>query len=449
VEAFRSGAHDPVAEVEATLAAIDASPLGAFSFLDPDGALRSARQADRLAPFGGVPVGIKELQSVAGWPDTEACVALRDRRAERDTTLVARTRASGAIPVGLTTASEFGGVNLTRTVLNGTTHNPWQHGRTPGGSSGGSAAAVAGGLVTLATAGDGGGSTRIPAGFCGLVGLKGTYGRIPRGPSAEWGNMTAVSGAVTRSVRDSARFFDVTNGFDPHDPFSLERVQGYEVGLGSHLAGLRGRRVCVAWDFGGARVASASVALLAARADALIDALGLERVDVSVTLPNMGTAWSLSGMLGIRAALGDRWPDCAKDLTPEIRFGLEWSDGRWNAEAAMKVAERRTKCNDAMAALFGTTDLVITATNPDVAFGADGPLPSVFDGVEVGAWNNGRLTAPSNLYGNPAISIPAGTVDGLPVGLQVLAPHFREDWLLDVAFVAEQLAPWPLVAPQG
>ena len=96
---------------------------------------------------------------------------------------------------GQTTASEFGGVNVTRTVLHGTTHNPWQLGRTPGGSSGGSAAAVAGGIVTLATGGDGGGSIRIPAGFCGLVGLKATYGRIPLSPHFMYGNLTTSSGA--------------------------------------------------------------------------------------------------------------------------------------------------------------------------------------------------------------------------------------------------------------
>ncbi len=116
-------------------------------------------------PFGGVPLGIKELDSVAGWPATEASVALRDDVAAQDSTKVTRLRAAGAIPIGLTTSSEFGGVNLTRTKLNGATRNPWSLEHTPGGSSGGSAAAVAGGLLTLATGGDGGGSIRIPAGF--------------------------------------------------------------------------------------------------------------------------------------------------------------------------------------------------------------------------------------------------------------------------------------------
>jgi len=163
VEAFRRGERSPLEELEATYAAIEASDLNAFGHLDPERAVAAARNADVNAPFGGVPIGVKELDQVKGWPDTEACVVFADRKATYSSVMVQRLERAGAVLAGLTTASEFGGVNVTRTVLNGATHNPWQHGRTPGGSSGGSAAAVAGGLVTLATAGDGGGSIRIPA----------------------------------------------------------------------------------------------------------------------------------------------------------------------------------------------------------------------------------------------------------------------------------------------
>ena len=129
------------------------------------------------------------------------------------------------MPVGLTTASEFGGLNVSVTKLNGVTHNPWRHGRTVGGSSGGSAAAVSGGLVTLATGGDGGGSIRIPAGYTGLLGMKGTFGRIPRGPHAFMRPNTVVLGNLARSVRDAARYYDVCGGYDPHDPTSLPRTR--------------------------------------------------------------------------------------------------------------------------------------------------------------------------------------------------------------------------------
>lgn len=230
VDEFRAGHRHPVEEMRASIAAAEANKkagLNAFSFIDPERALVAAARADVDLPFGGVPLAVKELESVAGWPDTEASVAFANRRGSHTSLQVERlTREGGMIPYAMTTASEFGGVNVTRTLLNGSTHNPWQHGRTPGGSSGGSAAAVAGGLCTIATAGDGGGSIRIPAGFCGLVGLKSTYGRIPRAPMHYLGNLTVSTGCVSRSIRDTARWFDIANGHDARDPLSLPGSRG-------------------------------------------------------------------------------------------------------------------------------------------------------------------------------------------------------------------------------
>ena len=447
VDAFRSGERSPSEEVDAVFAAIEASDLNAFSFLDREAAVQAAKTADVSLPFGGVPLGVKELTNVSGWPATEASVPLKDHVATQTSTMVTRLKIAGAIPVGLTTASEFGGVNVTRTKLNGATRNPWNVAHTPGGSSGGSAAAVAGGILTAGTAGDGGGSIRIPAGFCGLVGLKVTYGRIPNGPSAEMGNLTAVPGCVSRSVRDTARWLDVTNGADLRTPLALPRVEGWEAGLGAHTDTLKGMRVAILPDFGGAYVNPVAWDMISALAKEVVSALGLRQVEVEVALPSMGTAWSLSGLISIRGQLGDRWPACEDQLTPEIAYGLRWAEGKWDGAAAYKCENRRVALNEAMATMFEQCDLVMTATNPDGAFAAEGPLPTVFAGKEVGGWNNGRLTAPSNLYGNPAISIPAGDIDGLPVSLQVLAPHHGEAVLLDVALSAERLRPWPLVAP--
>jgi aspartyl-tRNA(Asn)/glutamyl-tRNA(Gln) amidotransferase subunit A len=399
-----------------------------------------------------VPIGVKELDRVEGWPDTHASVPLRDHIAEHTSTMVRRVRDDGgAVLVGQTTASEFGGVNLTRTLLHGTTHNPWQHDRTPGGSSGGTAAAVSGGLVTLATGGDGGGSIRIPAGFTGLVGLKATIGRIPLGPRAQYGNLTVTIGCLSRSVRDTARWFDVCNGFDARDPLSLPRVAGWEAGLGTHADELRGARVALSPTWGDATVSPVMWELLEEAATALIADTKLTRIDgVDTKLPKMGSAWSISGMIATEALLGDLYPDCADQLTPEMRGAMAATVGKYNAEARAKIERRRVELNEAMADIFDPldgVDFVITASNPDVAFAADGPLPSVFGGVAAGAKNNGRLTFPANLHGNPAISIPAGTLDGLPIGLQVVGRHYSEELLLDLALSAERARPWPLVAP--
>ncbi len=456
VEAFRRGDRSPAEELQATYDAIDASDLNAVCFTDRDAAFEAARAADVALPFGGVPIGVKELDPVVGWPDTHASVPFKENIGEFTRTNPARARErGGAVLAAQTTASEFGGVNVTRTRLHGTTHNPWRRGRTPGGSSGGSAAGVAGGLFAVATGGDGGGSIRIPAGFCGLVGLKSTFGRIPLGPRSEYGNLTVTHGCLSRSVRDTARWFDVCNGHDPTDPLSLPRVEGWEAGLGTHVGALRGARVAVVADWGGATVAPVMWELLEEAATHLIDEAGLVRVDgVDTRLPRMGAAWSISGMISLAAQLGDRWPDCADELTDEIRSGLERTAGLYGAEARAKIERRRMELNQAMARIFdvaaGGVDVVITASNPDVAFAADGPLPDTFGGVraEKGAGNNGLLTFPANLHGNPAISVPAGDVDGLPIGLQIVGRHNSEPLLLDLALTMERNRPWPLVAPE-
>jgi aspartyl-tRNA(Asn)/glutamyl-tRNA(Gln) amidotransferase subunit A len=431
--------------LQATLEAIAASELNCISYLDADGAMARANEADVSLPFGGIPMGIKELDYVTGWPSTEASVPFADRKSEHTSTMVSRLIAAGANHFGLTTASEFGGVNVTRTVLNGVTRNPWNLAHTPGGSSGGSAAGVAGGLFALGTGGDGGGSIRIPAGFTGLVGLKSTYGRIPRGPRVEYSNLTVTTGGMTRSVRDTARWFDVSNGHHASDPLSLPRVSGWEAGLGTTT--VAGLRVAIVPDWGGAVVSPEMWNVLLETADHLISAAKLRRVDgVKTDLPRMGAAWSISGMIEIASALGDMWPACADDLTPEMRAGLQLTEGRYSAAERAKIEARRAAVNLRMSEIFDEVDLIITATNPDIAFAAEGPLPSVFGGIKAGGGNNGLLTFPCNLHGNPGISVPAGMVNGLPVGLQIIGPHFSEQILLELALQLERDRPWPLVA---
>ena len=453
VDAFRAGTISPIEALESSLAAIEASGLNAFSHVDAEAARATAADADVSLPFGGVPMGIKELETVAGWPYTEASLVFSDRVAEHDTTQVARLRAAGAVLAGQTTASEFGGINFTSTRLHGTTHNPWDPERTPGGSSGGSAAAVAGGLLPIASGGDGGGSIRIPAGFTGLFGLKSTYGRIPRGPAVLQPPLTVVVGCVSRSVRDTARWFDVCNGWDARDTLSLPRVAGWEAGLDSFDLG--GKRAVIAVDLGSAIVEPRGAALVTELAEVLIAAAGLARVDVAVQLPQGGLEWAMSNLIGLAGALGDRYPDCNDDLTPEIQLGMNLATHHLDVQSAGKTEMFRIEVNETMADLFDRTDFVFAAANPDVAFGAAGPMPTTVGDVDLIAeygfnravGNNAALTIPANLTGNPAVTIPAGTVDGLPVGLQVIGRHHEEQLLLDLARLAERERPWPLIAP--
>jgi aspartyl-tRNA(Asn)/glutamyl-tRNA(Gln) amidotransferase subunit A len=446
VDAFRAGERSPADELELVLGAIERSALNAVPFVDPERARAAAVAADTSLPFGGVPVGVKELTNVAGWPATEASLVFRDRVATSTSTMVERLeRDGGAVLTGQTTASEFGGLNVSTTRLHGTTHNPWQHGKTAGGSSGGSAAAVAGGLFPLATGGDGGGSIRIPAAFNGLVGMKGTAGRIPRGPRTMISPLTVVVGCLSRSVRDVARYYDVCAGFDRRDPYSLPKVEGWERDLGTH--DLRGKRVAISPSLGTAIVRPEVEASVRSAAEALVRDAGLVVVDVEVQAPSLGLEWALTNLATLRADLLDLWPACKDDLTPQIAFGLEFAEGAMTLEMSARAELARIEANEAMAALFDQVDFVISATNPDVAYPAEVMANTRVGTQKVGLENNGALTIPANVHGNPAISIPVEPVDGLPVGMQVMGRHHEDALLLDLALLVERTCPWPLVAP--
>jgi Asp-tRNA(Asn)/Glu-tRNA(Gln) amidotransferase A subunit family amidase len=453
VDAFRAGKTSPTEALDESLKAIGASQLNAVSFVDEQQARDAAASADVALPFGGVPIGVKELDPVKGWPLTEASLVFKDRVSDYDGTMTARLRNAGAVLAAQTTASEFGGINCTYTRLHGATSNPYDLERTPGGSSGGSAAAVAGGLLPIATGGDGGGSIRIPAGFTGLFGLKSTFGRIPKGPHTEIEPLTAVLGCVSRSVRDAARWFDVCNGADEYDPFSLPRVGGWEAGLGHQ--DLRGARVAVSVDLGAAVVASAVADKVADAADLLIKDAGLERVDVPIALPQGGLEWALAGTASLLVGLGDLYPGCESDLTPEIMLAANIATNHFNVDTAKSIEAFRRTTIVQMAQIFEQVDFVICATNPDVAFGAQGPMPTTVDGVDLVAErgfeaalaNNGALTIPANTTGHPAVAIPIGLVDGLPVSMQIIGRRHAEPLLLDLARTVELERPWPLVAP--
>jgi Asp-tRNA(Asn)/Glu-tRNA(Gln) amidotransferase A subunit family amidase len=275
--------------------------------------------------------------------------------------------------------------------------------------------------------------------------MKGTAGRSPRGPLTEIAPLTVVVGCVARSVRDVARWFDVCSGYDARDPYSLPRIDGWERDLGTHpFAGLR---VAIVPDLGNAVVRPEVEAMVREAGEALAHDAGLRIVDVPVRLPGLGFEWAMANLSQLRRALTGLWPACKDDLTLEMAFGLDLADQMFNLEIAGKVEAQRTEANERMADLFEEVDVVICATNPDVAFPADIGISTRVGDVPVGPENNGLLTIPANVVGNPAISVPAGTVDGLPLGMQLIGRHHDDALLLDLARVVERERPWPLVAP--
>jgi aspartyl-tRNA(Asn)/glutamyl-tRNA(Gln) amidotransferase subunit A len=446
VDAFRAGELTPAEAVEAVIEAAEQDPYNAVCHVDADGARQAATTADVSKPFGGVPFAVKELEMVEGWPYAYGTKLLEGTIGTHTMVHVERIRdLGGAIPIVQTTASELGLVGYTSTIVHGTTTNPWDTTRTPGGSSGGTAAAVSGGLVPIGTGTDGGGSIRIPAGYTGLVGFKTSYRRIPFAPMAQMEPLTSTVGCLSRSVRDTARWLDVANGAHPRDPFSLPRVEGFEAGLGNH--DLSGLRVAVVPDFGGAVIHPDVLAVVEDAASELVDAAGFKRVEVDFTLPDMGPAWIAPALPIMWAGAGAFWPDVREMVTTEVAAALDLA-ASYDIAMAAAIDPVRKQLNETVATLFEQADIVLAATCPDEAFAAEGPSPTVIGEVEVDPFNAGRLTMAMNITGLPSISVPAGQgPHGLPVGMQIVGMRHTDGLLLDLAAVFEQARPWPLVAP--
>ena len=458
-EDVRAGRRSALDLVESCLARIDARnpDMNAFVYLDADGARRAAEGIDRavaegrgeqLGPLAGVPFGVKDLEDCAGMPTSHGSLLhMGEGPVERDSEHVRRLRGAGAIPLGKTASPEFGTLQYTRTKAWGTTRNPWDPTRTPGGSSGGTAAAVAAGMIPFGTASDGGGSTRIPAAFSGLVGLKPSHGRIPH-PDLD-PSQTACYGALTTTVTDAARHLDVAAG--PHDDDRLSLPPSgvrYEDAIETlDVAGLR-----VGWsaDLGFAPVDPEVRELARAAAVDLCGAAGLELTDVDVQLTDPVATWLSAGALSNWLSIDEHlhWPDRIDDLTPLVQADLRGSHDR-PARTLVPGLRRRLRLQEDMAALFEQIDVLLLPTVAVPAFAAAGPPPEVIDGVEVNPAMSVPFTMLANLCWNPAISVPAGTnSEGLPVGLQVIGRRHRDEVPLRLARLYEQARPWPRTAPR-
>jgi aspartyl-tRNA(Asn)/glutamyl-tRNA(Gln) amidotransferase subunit A len=456
-DAVRSREISAAEVVDVHLARIERldGDVNSWCDVDAEGARRRAAEIDAEiasghdpGPLAGVPLGVKGTQAAAGLLWDEGSRLYAGRRADHDCALVARLRAAGAVVVGATTAPEFGSVNWTRTFVHGTTRNPWNLAHTPGGSSGGSAAAVAAGMVPLATGGDGGGSIRIPSAYSGLFGFKPTFGRIGLGPDVFDTSLTVCYGPMCRSVRDAARFVDVTAGAVPTDPTSIDAPTGYEhVVAGDDVRRLlQGRRA--AWSATlGRNPCDPEVEKVAHEAAlALADDAGLDLVEVEVDLPRPGAAWAAISTLSVAVEHGDELWERFDELTPVVRLGLDFLRSQ-GPEGIARAWQRRHELLAALARLFEEVDVLLTPTTATVALAAEGNPPAEIAGRRVGGMGSVPFTAPFNLSGQPAVSIPCGFVDGLPVGLQVVARRFEEPVVLAAGRVAEQARPWPKLAP--
>jgi aspartyl-tRNA(Asn)/glutamyl-tRNA(Gln) amidotransferase subunit A len=439
----------PVELMRATLERIEAHnhELGAFVALrEPERLLAEAGEAEaRIGrgegrPLEGIPFGVKDLEDVEGLVTTHGSLPFKDNVARRDSIQVERLRAAGAIVVGKTNAPEFGYTAITKNLLFGPSRNPWNPERTPGGSSGGSSAAIAGGLVPLATASDGGGSIRIPASFTGCFGLKPSYGRIPHGPEPLWQmGDTSVVGPLTRTVEDAAIHLDATVGTHPLDPQSLPHPGlSYREVLARCPERLR---IAFSIDLGYAVVQS-DVAEVVGEAAAQFEALGHAVETLEGGPPEPGRDWGLMGvfeLLGqLEPLLPDREGDFGRAFIASVKMGDQMTPARFAA-----FRRRREELNRWCAELFERFDLLLTPTVPYDPPPAKGPLLTEVEGRRQPEANVGSFTMPFNLSWHPAATVRAGfSRVGLPVGLQIVGPRHRDDLVLQAARAFEQAHPW-------
>lgn len=447
----RVGELSAIKVVEDSFAAIEARnpALNAFIMLDREGALRKAAEIDKAVaagadpgPLAGVPFGVKDLEDLAGFPTTQGCEFLKNSPPKTASSPhVERLIAAGAIPVGKTATAEFGMDSATSTYAYGVTRNPWNPEKTPGGSSGGSSSAVAAGMVPLATATDGGGSTRQPASYTSLIGLKPSHGRIAKSNGfANW----SVHGGLTRSVREQARYLDVASGPDDRDRQSLP-ANSYKYEDIIDTLDVSGLKALWTPDCGYAVVEPEVVELARDAAERLIRAANLTETSGVFHPTNIMRDWAAINLYSLEddfvrdGFLPEGW-DRLSPNTQRILKRTRERKPQIDLKASWACIE---KLNNEVAEFFKSHDLLMSPATALKPYEAAATSPQIIDGrdaSQTGAEPFGML---ANACWNPSISIPAGlTSDGLPVGLQITARRHRDDVLLRLARLYELAHPW-------
>jgi len=441
-DAIRARTLSPV---ELTGAALDRTEalepaLGAFATVLRDQAEVAARAAeDEIArgryrgPLHGIPVGVKDLYDMAGLATTASSEVRRDHVAETDARCVERLGAAGAIPIGKTHTHEFA-----FGVVTPTTRNPWEHDRIPGGSSGGTGAALAAGEVLLGLGTDTGGSIRIPAALCGVAGIKPTYGRVSRAGVTSLSWSLDHAGPLARSVRDLAIALRCLAGYDRRDPASVDvAVPDYLDGIEDGVAGLR---IGVPRNHYFEPCASAVAATVHGLADQL-QAGGARLVPVTIPDADLAMATLFAIVLPEASAYHRRTLRAsAERYQPDVRLFLEAGE-LVLATDYLQALRLRQRMQEGWKHLFADIDVVLAPTTAATAARAGDTEVDLGDGRSLPLMEAYvRTSAPANLTGLPAASVPAGFDDaGLPIGAQLIGRPFDEATVLRVARAAERI----------
>ena len=451
---IRNKTVSPAEVTDAVLARIERlNPrLNAFCAVAVEEAREAASAAEvavmtgePLGPLHGVPFSVKDLVFTRRVLTTGGSRLFADHVPEEDAVVVERLKGAGAILVGKTTTPEFGHKGVTDSPLFGITRNPWNPELTPGGSSGGAGAAVAAGLGPLAVGTDGGGSIRIPASFCGIYGLKPSFGRVPSYPEFPGWHGVSVTGPMTRTVRDAALMLDVITGPDDRDRHSLPADAG-----GSYLAaceaGIAGLSVAWSPDLGHARVDPA-VAELCGGAAERFESLGCHVEVVTPTWEDPEEIFRITGAAEMHAAWGRAMAEgperLDRSLVALLRFGQTIG-----IEAYLRAVQRREELWTDVQRFLARFDLLITPTVAVPPFAAGRPAVKEIDGHPVSPLGWLPFTFPFNLTGQPAATVPVGfTRGGLPVGLQIVGRRHGERAVLAASAAFEAAVPWAAHRP--
>lgn len=430
----------PVEVVEATLRQIDRiNPLlNAYCTITADSARQEAKKAEdavmrggTLGPLHGVPFSVKDLITTKGVRTTFGSKIFADNVPAEDAPAVERLKKAGGMLIGKTNTPEFGWLAATHNQLFGPTRNPWNLELTSGGSSGGAAAAVAAGMGPLALGSDGGGSIRVPASFCGIVGFKPSYGRIPIYPnSSNWS--ISHYGPMTRTVKDAALMMNVLAGPDDRDQYSLPPDStDYVAELNGNIKGLR-----VAWsaNFGYGNV-DAEVAEICRKAALTFQNLGCEVEGVNPNWEDPYEIWTtlFNGGFGARVL---SLPESARTLLEPGLARIAEDVKHWPASKYVDAWLKRLSFWDSVRKFFSSYDLLLTPTVsvPPFKLGLEHPD----DINDRPPWRWSFLSHAFNLTGQPAATVPCGfTEGGLPVGLQIVGQRFADALVLRTAAAFE------------
>ncbi len=440
----------PVELAEAVLARIRACEprVNAMVVLDEVGALAAARRAEQalaagapLGPLHGVTVTIKDLAPVAGLPFQRGSRIHEGETALEDAPLVTRLKQAGAIVLGKTTTSEFGWSGVSRSPLTGITHNPWRHGLNAGASSAGAGAASAAGYGPLHQGSDGAGSIRMPAHFCGVFGLKPSFGRVPYAPPANNDSMSHM-GPLTRSVMDAALMLRVMAGPHAWDQTSLEAPPAdYPSRIAENGRALAGKRVAFSPDLGHARVDPA-VAALVRQAAERVASLGAQVEEVTPAWGPDGPEmirffWSAHMAIHLR-----NLPEWEARMDPGL-VACAKSGGTIDVATYGRMRERKLGYAMAINRWFEDWDYLLTPAVSTPAFPPEHLQPPHWPQHDWDWLSWAEFSYPFNASHNPAASVPCGfTEDGLPVGLQIVGRRFDDLGVLKAAAAYEAAHPW-------